>query len=175
MTGPDFGPRGYLPDRAARRARKIVLRERMGVGWPLAAVFAAMLVLAGGVAYVVAAGRPPGPPFTLLAPVAAAPPDGAVLVEGRLLLRAGGSLLVFVAPSADAVWCPASGAIESGLLGAVWARSGRVLGGATDPLLRVPAQVFDGDVYAHTDPGAFVPGPSAAPGAAVPRCATPPA
>nr|MBA2530088.1 adenosylcobinamide-GDP ribazoletransferase [Euzebyales bacterium] len=67
MKQPDYGPRGYLPERAAKRARKIVLREQMGPAWPLAAVAAALLVGATGLWYLVTAGRPPGPPYTPLA------------------------------------------------------------------------------------------------------------
>ncbi|HUG87123.1 MAG TPA: hypothetical protein VMM13_21320, partial [Euzebya sp.] len=43
---PEFGPGGYLPARAAQRARKIVLREQMGLHWAVAAVVAGLLILA---------------------------------------------------------------------------------------------------------------------------------
>ncbi|MTV26636.1 hypothetical protein FTX61_14610 [Nitriliruptoraceae bacterium ZYF776] len=30
---PEFGPSGYLPERASKRARKIVLRAPLGLQW----------------------------------------------------------------------------------------------------------------------------------------------
>ncbi|HWB72263.1 MAG TPA: hypothetical protein VG452_08590 [Egibacteraceae bacterium] len=63
----DAGPPGYLPQRAARRARKIVLRAPLGVGWILAALAAALVVAAAGLAFLLARTGPPGPPFVAVA------------------------------------------------------------------------------------------------------------
>src|SRR5690606_17036265 len=56
---PDFGPSGYLPPRAARRARKIMLREPLGLQWAVAAVVAGLLVLLAGAGYLLWQSRPP--------------------------------------------------------------------------------------------------------------------
>ena len=68
---PTERPHAYLPPRAAR-ARKLVLRRQLGVGWPAAAVgFALLILVAGGV--LLARGGRPGAPWVRVGPLAAVP------------------------------------------------------------------------------------------------------
>ena len=71
---PEFGPRGYLPERASKRARKIVLRAPLGLQWIVAAVVFGLLVLVAGVVWL-NAGGPPGAPFVAAGPVSAGGPS----------------------------------------------------------------------------------------------------
>jgi hypothetical protein len=157
---PDFGPRGYLPERAAKRARKIVLREQMGLQWPIAAVVAAVLVLIAGGLYLVLGTGPPEAPFAPIAAIddvdprgaavlpagAAAGPDLAAPAADLAIVRAGGGIRVFALPTADVVYCEASGRLEAPG-GAVWNANGRLVGGPGMSLQPIPAQAFDGIVY----------------------------
>lgn len=174
---PAFGPPGYLPERAARRARKIVLRAPLGLQWIIAAGVVGIVVLAAGVVFLTRAGRPPGPPFTRVGPAD-------TLVSGRqdtgvvsdvsdgvtrgtydprrqvLYLRAGGRIRAFAIPDrlADAaspaagggrlpVWCPSSRHLEAAG-GQVWSPTGRALNGGRS-LVSYPVVVVDGIVYAN--------------------------
>ena len=148
----EYGPGGYLPPRAAHRARKIVLRERMGLGWPLAAIAAALVVTVAGVAFLLSRGGPPSPPFTRAAPLEHIDPRGALLlpVEGAnlhvLVVRAGGALQAFIAPQGS-MYCPESGRLEAPARGVVWTLNGRLVGGPGSSLARVPVEVAGGVVY----------------------------
>lgn len=148
---PDFGPRGYLPPRAARRARKIILREPMGLQWAIAAVVAGVLVLiAGGVLLWSRAGTPEAP-YIAIGELARIDPRGAgelALGDERqaLVLRGAGGITVFEAPPATVSWCaPRSRLIAEG--SAAWQPDGRLVGGAGDSLARLPAQVHAGVLY----------------------------
>lgn len=158
---PAFGPRGYLPPRAAKRARKIVLREQMGIGWPLAAVAAAVVVALVGVTYLVRSG-PPGAPFRAAGPLAevAAGTAGVVAVDGGgelLVVRAGGRVRTFAPPDTPVRWCADSARLESaGAL--VWTLDGILVGGDGTGLRALPSTVYDGTVYADlTTPGRTLP------------------
>jgi hypothetical protein len=156
----EFGPGGYLPERAAKRARKIVLREQMGLQWPVAAGVAALLVLVAGGIFLVTGIGPPGAPFAAVLEIEQVDPRGAeVLPAGEVrgtdlappaadlaVVRAGGGVRVFVVPTPDVAFCEASGRLESPA-GAVWNANGRLLGGPGASLTPVPAQVFDGVLY----------------------------
>lgn len=170
-AGPEYGPRGYLPERAAKRARKIVLREQMGLHWVVAAAAAAAVVLAAGAAYLLAGTAPPGPPFERVATLTAIDEAGAEVVGDYLVVRAGGPLRVYAAPPVAVTWCAPSNSLESPS-GAVWSREGRVLGGRAEPLRRAPAEVHDGVLYVNTDRHQLLPGPTADPVGASPRCAS---
>lgn len=159
---PDFGPRGYLPERAARRARKIVLREQMGVGWPLAAVGAAILVVAVGIAFLLRSG-PPAPPFRPAGPLARLAPSSAQVVplEGPqgdvLVVRAGGGVRTFAPPPGPIGWCETSRRLESPD-GQVWTLDGLLVGGGGTSLQPLPSTVYDGELYVDpTDPGPVPP------------------
>lgn len=153
---PNFGPGGYLPPKAAHRARKIVLRGPMGVGWPLAAIVAAVVVLATGAAFLWFRARPPGPPFVLAAALTDIDASGGAVVpvgdEPILLVRAGGTLRAFAAPGFDVGWCPTSERLEQPSTASVWALDGALLGGEGGSLAPVRAVVHDADVY--VDPAA---------------------
>jgi hypothetical protein len=180
-AGGEFGPRGYLPERAAKRARKIVLREQMGLQWPIAAVVAALLVLVAGGVFLAVGTGPPDPPYQPVVEVEQVDPRGAeVLPAGRtsdealtapaqdlVVVRAGGGVRVYLAPTEEVAHCPASGRIESPD-GAVWNTNGRLVGGDGESLRPVPAQAYDGVLY--VDEGAAGPPPPAEPAGERPAC-----
>lgn len=170
----EFGPSGYLPERAARRARKIVLREPMALGWPLAAVVAAIIVLATGVAFLVAQSAPPGDPFRAVGQLAAVDPRGADVlpVDGApvLVVRAGGGVRAYEVPAAGIVYCERSDRLESPG-GQVWNLDGRLLGGPGSSLVPLAAQVHDGTLYVAPQGGIQAPAP-ADDASAEPACAT---
>lgn len=146
---PEFGPRGYVPPQAAKRARKIVLREPMGLGWPVAAVIAGALLVLLGVVFLLTRTGPPGAPFIPAAQVDHLDPRGATTVSAGaaevLVVRAGGPVRVFLSPASRVSYCPASKRLESAD-GDVWAMDGRHLAGG-DSLRPLAAQVHDGTLY----------------------------
>jgi hypothetical protein len=164
VTGeqPDYGPRGYLPPRAAKRARKIILREPMGLQWAIAALVAGVLVLVAGGVLLVSRYGPPGPPFVAAGDLSQIDPRGAgaLALDGGgevLVLRGGGGVSVFRAPADGAAWCATSARLISPG-GAVWQRDGRLVGGTGDSLTVLPAQVHDGVVYVDPEaPGTHLP------------------
>jgi hypothetical protein len=142
----EYGPRGYLPERAAKRARKIILREQMGVGWPVAALGAAVLVALTGVAYVLLVARAPGPPFQAVGRLDAVAAGSAGVLDGVLVVRAGGALRTFVAPDDPVEYCRATRRLEAAD-GRVWERTGRLVGGDGSSLQPLVSRVHDGVVY----------------------------
>lgn len=148
---PEFGPRGYVPPQAAKRARKIVLREPMGLGWPVAAVIAGALLVLLGVVFLLTRTGPPGAPFEPVADVEALDPRGATTVAAGtsqvLVVRAGGPVRVFVSPPASVDYCPGSKRLESGA-DDVWAIDGRHMAGG-ESLTPLAAQVHDGTLYVN--------------------------
>ena len=177
MSGSEFGPGGYLPQKAAKRARKIVLREQMGWGWPLAAVAAAVLVAVAGGAYLWFASQPPREPYLPLGSITDVAPDGAATLSPPaaatsgevvpvLVVRGGGGVRGFRIDGRDARWCDASGRIEGPA--AAWLPDGRQVFGPDDPLRAVRTQVFDGTVYA--DPTTPVPAAARGPAGERPKC-----
>ena len=169
---PDFGPGGYLPRRAAQRARKIVLREQMSLGWPLAAVAAGVLLVAVGVAFTLARSSPPGPPFTALGALDAVEPGTVALLDSAeaptsvLVVRAGGGVRVFAAPQETVVYCEDSRRLEAP--GVVWDLRGRLVGGNGSSLQPLAFQVHDGDLY--VDPTSNPAAPPPAPRGETPSC-----
>lgn len=150
---PDFGPSGYLPPRAANRARKIILREPLGLAWAAGAIVAGIAVLVAGVMLLGRLG-PPGPPFVVAGPLAAVDARGAGVLAlpgtaDALVVRGAGGVAVFTAPVVPVRWCPASSRLEAAD-GRVWEPDGRLVGGSGPSLTRLPARVHDGVV--HVDP-----------------------
>lgn len=149
-TSGDFGPGGYLPPRAAKRARKIVLRRQMGLQWPIAAVVAGALILAVIIPLVWSAQQPPRAPYVPAGPLSAidASADGRLMVEGTdvLILRGGGVLQAFVEVPADARYCPESRRIES-IDGQVWTTQGRLIAGEGPSLDQVKVLAHDDTLY----------------------------
>jgi hypothetical protein len=169
---PDFGPSGYLPPRAAKRARKIMLREPLGLQWAVAAVIAGLLVLVAGGALVLRMSGPPGAPFVTAGQLSTIDPRGAKVVPTStgtevLVVRAGGGVTVFASPERSVSWCAASRRLESPD-GAVWEPDGRLVGGRGQSLARLPAEVHDGVIY--VDPTAEGQRRSPQPRSATPAC-----
>lgn len=169
---PEYGPGGYLPQRAAKRARKIVLRERMGLGWPLAALAAAAVIAIAGAVFLSTWSSPPPPPWEAAGPLglvdrATVLPVGR-LEHGALIVRAGGGVRAFAGRADPVAYCAPSGRLESAA-GVVWGLDGRLLSGQRGErsLRRIPVQVFDGTVYVNPTEGSALP---AGPGAAIPVC-----
>ena len=143
---PDFGPRGYLPERASKRARKIVLRAPLGLQWIVAAAAFGVLVLVAGLLWL-GAGGPPGAPFVEAGPLPAATgPTVTELpaAEAWLVTGTGPALAVPREQVDQLAWCEASGRLESAD-GRVWSATGR--GFATPSLRSHPVVVHDGVVY----------------------------
>jgi hypothetical protein len=155
---PQFGPRGYLPERAAKRARKIVLRAPMGMQWVIGALVAGVLVaIAGGL--LLTRDRTPGPPFVALGPVADV--AGAVVHDDDLdvlVVGLSSRVRVFDAP-ADVTYCEESRRLEAPD-GQVWSLTGRAFAGGTS-LREHPTTSADGVLY--VDPTAVAPAPAASP------------
>ena len=166
-SSPDFGPRGYLPDRASKRARKIVLRAPMGVQWVVASALFAVTVLVAGLVWLGSAGGPPGPPFVRAGQATTAEPTVTGVGDPHVWLVTGaGPVLAAPAGQADDLrWCEASGRLESGD-GRVWTATGRGLGTAS--LTTHPVRVHDDTAY--VDPTTEVEGPRPADEAADPAC-----
>lgn len=170
---PDFGPGGYLPRRAAQRARKIILRERMGLGWPVAAVAAAVVLAVVGAVFLLTRTVAPGPPFLRVGELAEVDQGGVTLVEhagapqALLVVRVGGGVGVFEAPGEPVVYCPESRRLEAP--GAVWNLRGRLVGGDGDSLRPLSSQVHDGILY--VDPAPMTPAPPPVPQGETPVCA----
>jgi hypothetical protein len=166
---PEYGPSGYLPPRAAKRARKIMLREQMGLGWPLAALAAAAVIAVAGAVFLSMWSSPPPAPWMPAGPLSAVDPGEAVALDaagGVLVVRAGGRLGAFTAPVSEVTYCAKSGHLESPD-GLVWSLDGRLLGGSGDSLRRLPVQAFEGVVYVDPTRGDR---PPPRPGLARPAC-----
>ena len=166
---PEFGPRGYLPERAARRARKIMLREQMGLQWPIAAVLVALLLLCVGALYLWTRSRPPGPPYVAVGPIAAVDARGVATTTvddlQLLVVRAGGGVRVFTGEVAGVRTCP-SGSRVRDAGGDVYTVTGRALTGNAS-LQPVPSVVFDGVLYVAADPAMWPQPPPPAPAGTV--------
>jgi hypothetical protein len=164
-AAPGFGPRGYLPDRAARRARKIVLRAPLGLQWVVAALIAGLVVLIAGLLVLDRAGSPPGPPWESLGVVEDLPMSSWDPGTGILVVHVGGRVRAFEAPEGTA-YCAPSNRLEHPD-GRVWALTGRAHAGSTS--LR-PVATLTVSGVAYLDPTAVGPplDPLGAP--AVPAC-----
>jgi hypothetical protein len=161
---PDYGPGGYLPERAAKRARKIVLREPLGKGWIVASLVGAVTLAVIGVVYVLTQTGPPGPPFEDVGAIDGFDPRGATVVDAAdrdvLVVRGAGGVQVFEAPGATVVWCRESRRLESAD-GRVWDASGRLRGGDGESLRPLPAEAHDGVLYVDPHSPAAAATPSA--------------
>lgn len=155
---PEFGPGGYLPERAARRARKIVLRAPLGLQWVVGAVAAGAVVLVAGLVLLGRGDAAPGAPWIPLGAVTALPEVGTDPDTGLLVVTVGGRLRAFDAPPGTA-YCPASNRLEHPD-GRVWALTGRGYG-ATAGLPTVPTLGVAGEGFldptVRVDPGPSLP------------------
>jgi hypothetical protein len=162
---PEFGPSGYLPERASKRARKIVLRAPLGLQWPIAAVVAGLAVIVAGVLFLRSGDAPPPEPWVAVGEVADI--GAAQVVEDLdvLLVGAGGRLRAF-AEAGGVGYCEPNNRLETAD-GRVWNLTGRGLGG-TASLAEHPSVVHDGTAY--LDPSRTVDGPDPSDEPAEPGC-----
>ncbi|MEX2504284.1 MAG: hypothetical protein WD378_05505 [Egicoccus sp.] len=161
---PEFGPSGYLPERASKRARKIVLRAPLGMQWIVASVLAGLLVVGAGVLYLQRRDDPPPAPWIAVGEVGELADSRPLADLDALLVAAGGRVRAFA--EADGVaYCEASNRLEDGAR--VWSLTGRGLGGAAS-LGEHPTLVHDGTVY--VDPSRSTSGPTPSDEAADPAC-----
>lgn len=162
---PEFGPSGYLPKRAAVRARKIVLRSPLGLQWVVASLVAGIIVVIAGVLLLRQGGTPPPPPWVVagaLDTIEAAEFDPEL---GALMVSAGGRIRAFEDAN-DVIYCATNNRLEAPD-GRVWNLTGRGLGGAPS-LDEYPTLVHDGVVY--VDPTRTSPGPPVSDEPASPAC-----
>jgi hypothetical protein len=139
----DFGPSGYLPERASKRARKIVLRAPMGIQWVVAALVVGVIVIVAGL--LALRDGTPSSPYEPVATVTAT--GGVITTSDGLLLLLDGRPRVFAAPTgAEVVLCAASDLLEQPGGGA-WRVTGRGLDGVAS-LAEHPSLIHDGEVYA---------------------------
>lgn len=165
---PDFGPSGYLPERASKRARKIVLRAPLGMHWVWAAIVAGAIVLVAGVVFLSRADDAPAEPFRSLGPLETVT-NGEVREVGDatlLLVTEGGRPRAFDVTRMEEppIFCAASRRLEAP--GRVWSLTGR--GAGTPSLEEFPTLVADGVLY--VDPTAAEPAAPATDEAAAPTC-----
>lgn len=162
---PEFGPSGYLPERASKRARKIVLRAPLGLQWPIAALLAGLAVVVAGVLFLRGSDSPPPEPWVAVGEVADIGPAQPVDDLDVLLVGAGGRLRAF-ADASEVGYCEPSNRLETSD-GQVWNLTGRGLGG-TASLAEHPSLVQDGTAY--VDPSRTIPGPSPSDDEVLPAC-----
>jgi hypothetical protein len=170
----DYGPRGYLPERAARRARKLILREPLGMGWAVAAVGAGIVLAVVGLVFLLTRTGPPGSPFEAVGPIDAVDPRGLEVADAAgvpvIVVRAGGGVRAFAAPArhdATIVYCAESRRLESAD-GSVWDLAGRRRGGPGPDLRELPARIHQGTLY--VDPTRRLPRPAVPDAGEQPAC-----
>jgi len=149
---PEFGPSGYLPGRAAKRARKIVLRAPLGLQWLVAALVFGVVVLVAGLLFLRSSG-PPGPPWVATVALAEVG-DGLTplpQVDGTLFIGAG-RVHVFTT-SDDLRYCEQVRRLVDDRDN-VWSLEG--IGFGTPSLDRYADRIHDGVVY--VDPRTVLPG-----------------
>jgi hypothetical protein len=163
---PSFGPSGYLPERAAKRARKIVLRAPLGLQWIVASVLAGVVVVVAGVLFLQRSGEPPPAPWEPVGALEDVAPSRVVDDRDALVVAAGGRVRAFAGAAGEVRYCEASNRLEAAD-GRVWNLTGRGFGG-TASLREHPTHVQDGVVY--LDPTRTVPGPTPSADPAEPAC-----
>ncbi len=158
-----FGPSGYLPERASKRARKIVLRAPLGSQWIVGSIVAGVVLVVAGVWFLLASGSGPEPPWEPVASVAEVAP--ALRVDDLLLVPGAGRVRAF-ADAGAVVYCEPTNRLGSPD-GGVWTLTGRGLAG-TPSLEEHPTQLHDGTVYVDRTVRTPAPPPSDEP--AEPGC-----
>lgn len=155
----DFGPSGYLPEKASKRARKIILRAPLGLQWVVASLAAGVVLVIAGVLFLQRGSAEPGPPWTPLMPVGAV--SASSHDDGVLVVGATGRVRAFITTDPTIAWCPASNRLE-GSGGRAWSLTGRGLGG-TPSLDEHPTLVTGGIVYIDRATTVAGPTPSSEP------------
>jgi len=162
---PEFGPSGYLPERASQRARKIVLRAPLGAQWIVASLVAGVVVVVAGVWLLLSAGGAPEAPWVAVTEVDDVGRALTVAEQDVLLVAGAGRIRAFAA-AGEVVFCPDSNRLESPE-GRVWSLTGRGLGGAAS-LSEHPTMLHERTVY--LDPTIEVAGPDPSDEPAEPAC-----
>ena len=162
---PAFGPSGYLPDRAARRARKIVLRAPLGLQWVVASLVAGAVVLVAGLLLLGGRADTPGAPWEPLGAVEDLPESAYDAGSGLLVVHVAGRVRAFDAPE-GITYCAPSNRLEHPD-GRVWALTGRGLAG-TASLAPAPTLTVGG--IAHLDPTTLGTPPESVEDPAEPAC-----
>ena len=168
----EFGPGGYLPERASRRARKIILRARMGVEWIVASIIAGIVIVGAGILWLTQSDDPPGPPWVAVGTLETMQEAVAVPHLDALILTLGRPR-AFVEPADhDLLWCSEQRRIESQPDDdwQVWSSTGRPLSGQ-EPLLQHPTRVHDGVLYLDPSVTTASPGPPNSPEVQLVACA----
>jgi hypothetical protein len=161
--GLEYGPSGYLPERASKRARKIVLRAPLGSQWIVGSIVAGVLLVVAGVWFLLTSGSAPEPPWEPVAAVAEVAP--ALRVDELLLVPGAGRVRAFT-DAAEVTYCEPTNRLESPA-GGIWTLTGRGLAG-TPSLEEHPTQLHDGIVYVDRTVRSPAPPPSEDP--AEPGC-----
>ena len=141
---PAFGPSGYLPDRAARRARKIVLRAPLGLQWVVASLVAGVVVLVAGLLLLGGRADTPGAPWEPIGAVEDLPESAYDAASDLLVVHVAGRVRAFAAPD-GVTYCAPSNRLEHPD-GRVWALTGRGLAG-TASLAPAPTLTVSGVAY----------------------------
>ena len=162
---PEFGPSGYLPERASKRARKIVLRAPLGLQWMIAAVVAGLAVVVAGVLFLRSSDVPPPEPWVAVGEVTSIGAADVIDDLDVLLVGAGGRLRAF-ADAAEVSYCEPTNRLEASD-GRVWNLTGRGFAG-TASLGEHPSLVHDGTAY--LDPTRTLPGPEPSDEVVEPAC-----
>jgi hypothetical protein len=162
---PEFGPSGYLPERAAKRARKIVLRAPLGLQWVVASLVAGLVVVVAGVLFLQRGAEPPSAPWVAAGAVEQLHPARFEPTLEVLLVTGGGRVRALVVTE-EVAYCAASNRLEAPD-GRVWSLTGRGFAGAAS-LEEHPTRLHDGQVY--IDPTVSVPGPAPTGDEVAPGC-----
>ncbi len=148
---PDFGPGGYLPERASKRARKIILRAPMGIQWVIGSLAVGVVVVIAG--WFALRDQAPTEPYVEVPAGLVEAADGVALWDHgassteALVVTAGNRSRVFAWGDGDVpVLCDESGLLEA-TDGRAWRLTGRGLGG-TPSLVEHPVIIHDGVLYA---------------------------
>lgn len=143
---PEFGPSGYLPERASRRARKIILRAPLGLQWVVGALVVGVVVIAAG--WFGLRDTAPTAPFVEVPGVIGATAVVEVPEDDLVATDAGGRPRAFVwQPDVEdsLVYCEASGLLEAAD-GRAWRVTGRGVDG-TPSLVPYRTAIHDGRFY----------------------------
>ena len=140
----------YLPPRAAR-ARKLILRGQLGLGWIVGSVVFALVILVAGVLLLVQGGRP-GAPWVQVASLEDLPPGSVrqvTLPGGRAVLldRREGRVRAFAVPPGECAVTATPGGFARPCTGQRWGLDGAPQAGAAQPLPRLRVLAARGGLY----------------------------